>query len=190
MRNAHYLIGLFVTLFAVRGSDAGVVEFTDKSAWIDAVGDFTTIGFTGFPDNTPITDQYSALGATFTTFDVTSGPDEFLYPNDSWGLQGFDDIIVTFDEPINWVGVDFPGGIVIELQDELGTTLYESTLFGVGGTGFFGGIFANFSFHRIRLTEPIFNSAVIDDLHFGPPIPAPGALALLVIAGVTSRRRR
>ena len=30
----------------------------------------------------------------------------------------------------------------------------------------------------------------IDDIHFAPPIPAPGSLALLVVAALAPRRRR
>ena len=43
-----------------------VLEFTDKDEWIEAVGEFTTIDFTGYPKDTFIADQYAYLGILFT----------------------------------------------------------------------------------------------------------------------------
>ena len=65
-----------------------VEEFTDKDDWIVAVGDFTTIGFTGFPGGTFITDQYADLGILFTDGNDSISPfDPITYPEDGWGLE-------------------------------------------------------------------------------------------------------
>ncbi len=67
---------------------AGVAEFDVKQAWIDAVGPFFTVDFTGFPGGTFITDEYADLGVLFTDgVDVILCCDEG-FPNDGAGLNG------------------------------------------------------------------------------------------------------
>ena len=66
---------------------AGVIEFTDKNDWIAAVQQFTTIGFTGFPDHTFITDQYEELGVLFTDGNDNIACCSFItFPIDGSGL--------------------------------------------------------------------------------------------------------
>jgi MYXO-CTERM domain-containing protein len=45
-------------------------------------------------------------------------------------------------------------------------------------------------FDEIRITDPVGSQVSIDDLHFGPPIPAPGALGLFGFALLGAHRCR
>jgi hypothetical protein len=62
-------------------------------------------------------------------------------------------------------------------------------VFGVGGVGNFGGLVSTEPFDRAVIWDYGDNVA-IDDLHFGPPIPAPSAAALIGGALLGARRRR
>ena len=173
--------------WAVNATEAGVVEFFEKSAWVEAVGSFETIPFTGFPDGTFITDQYADLGILFT-----DGNDSIAFAgsfiNDGVGLDGNGDISVAFDTPQAWIGVDFPGLLSIELFSG-GRLFYTSSIAGGGGTGFFFGLISSDLFNAAVVAEPAPGlEAEIDDLHFG--VPAPGAIWLLALAGLLPRRRR
>ncbi len=89
---------------------AAVMEFTDRSAWENAVGGFTTIDFSGFPEGTFITDQYAASGVLFTDRnDSINSTPSFL--NDGWGLDGNGDVTLSFAKPQAYIGVDFPGAL-------------------------------------------------------------------------------
>ena len=93
------LLIVVVFLLAVAGSaHAGVMEFIEKEKWIAAVGDFTTIGFTGFVDGEFITEQYADIGVHFT-----DGNDTFFFSpgflNDSWGVDGSGPSTFVFDTP-------------------------------------------------------------------------------------------
>ena len=165
---------------------AGVIEFTDKDEWIDAVGQFTTIDFTGFPEGTFITDQYADLGVLFTDGnDTISVNDGFL--NDGSGLRGSDTITIAFDSPQAYIAVDYPGGMKIELFSQ-GRLIYTSSDFGLGGAGNFAGLLSTDLFDGALLYDWIAGSVFIDDLHFG--VPASGALPLLALGALTQRRRR
>ena len=162
-----------------------VEEFTDKDEWIAAVGQFTTIDFTGFPDGTFITDQYADLGILFT-----DGNDSIVFAgsfiNDGVGLGGNGNISMSFDTPQAWIGVDHPGFLSIELYSE-GRLFFASNLWG-GGVGNFLGLVSTELFDAAVLIDPLDRLAFIDDLHFG--VPAPGALWLLAVAALMPRRRR
>ena len=112
----------------------GFMEFTDKDEWIAAVGDFTTIGFTGFPDGTFITDQYAHLGILFTDGNDNIFLNDGAFPNDGAGLDGNVNISVSFDTPQAWIGVDFPGVLQIELFSS-GRLFYTSSIAGGGKVG-------------------------------------------------------
>ena len=164
---------------------AGVIEFTDKDEWIAAVGEFTTIDFTGFEVGTFITDQYADLGILFTDGnDTIHHTGSFV--NDGAGLDGNGDIAVAFDTPQLWIGVDFPGFLDIELYYQ--GKLFHTGVFGFGGVGNFGGLLSTQPFDAAVLAEVGGFEAAIDDLHFG--VPAPGSFALLALGALTQRRRR
>jgi MYXO-CTERM domain-containing protein len=175
-------------LAAVSVARAEVVEFTDPDAWAAAAGPFTTIDFTGFPEGTPITDQYADLGVVFTGglehIDLSSA---FL--NDGVGLvSAFADIQAEFAAPQFWIAVDFPGELQFELYSG-GQLIYTSSAFD-DIMGHFAGLVSTEPFDRANIFDPTDDVVAIDDLHFGPPIPGSPAFALLGLAGLISRRRR
>ena len=163
---------------------AGVIEFTDKDEWIAAVGDYTTIDFTGYTHGERITDQYRDLGVLFTdcyvTFDFFWG----AYPNDGWGVDGNSGIHLEFDEPQLWLATDFPGVMQFELYSE-GELIYAGLEFG----DWFVGLLSDIAFDEVLIYEDVPGGNVnVDDLHFG--VPAPATLPLLLPALLFTRRRR
>ena len=97
------LLILAVQFALVSQAAADVFEFTDKAEWLAAVGDFSTVDFTGFPHGTFITNQYTDLGLVFT-----DGNDSIFFNpsfvNDEWGLDGNPDIGIAFHQPQHWHG--------------------------------------------------------------------------------------
>jgi hypothetical protein len=189
MRGRHLIavLGLWVCCEAT----AGIVEFHDKVDWIAAAGSFTTIGFNEYPAGTFITDQWADLGVVFTDgSDTTVGVDPITYPEDGWGLDGNGNIVLEFAEPMSWIASDFPGFLRFHLYAD-GQIFYSSGLFGVGGVGNFGGLVSDQSFDMAVLMDiTVGFEAEIDSLHFGRPVPGPGAIGILAVAALRSRRRR
>ena len=165
----------------------GVQEFTDKDEWIFAVGEFTTIDFTGFPDGTFITDQYVDVGVVFMDGDDNIRFSPTGFPNDQWGIDGNTAIHLSFDSPQAYIAVDYPGGMKFELFSE-GRLIYTSSGFGLGGVGNFAGVLSTDLFDGALLYDWVLGSVFVDDLHFG--VPAPGSLVLLALGALTQRRRR
>jgi hypothetical protein len=169
---------------------ADIVEYRDKQDWEAAAGSWSTADFTGFPDNTPIDEQYAYLGVHFVDgYDFAVLGWE-TFPNDGAGLDGNELVDLIFDVPMYWIAADFPGLLLIDLyyEDEL---FYSSNVFGVGGVGNFGGLVSTEPFDRAVLwKEGTFPNVFVDDLHFGPPIPAPSALCIVCAALLAARQRR
>ena len=164
-----------------------VEEFTDKDEWIAAVGQFTTIGFTGFPHGTFISDQYADLGILFTDgADVILCCSKDTFPEDGAGLDGNQQIDLLFDTPQAYIAVDFPGDVQFDLFS--GGILFHSSVFIAGGFGNFGGLISSRLFDAVVISDPVFGDVFIDDLHFG--VPAPPALALLALASLFCARSR
>ncbi len=184
------IIGLFATALltslSVGSAYGGVMEFTDKDAWIAAVGEFTTIDFTGFPDGTFITNQYAHLGVLFTdgndSIDVSGA-----HVNDGFGLDGNPSMHLSFDSPQLWLAVDYPGSVQIDLFS--GNIPLHSSVFIAGGAGNFGGVISIELFDTVVISDPVFGDVFIDDLHFG--VPTPGTFWLLgsVLILRAARRR-
>ena len=177
-------------------TQADVVKYTNKAEWQSLVGAFTTITFTEipFPPTAFITNQYSYLGVTFTDGNDALDDANSLI-NDGYGLYGNlpgNSITMVFAEPITSFAIDHPGfeGFKLYSEDRL---LFDTGLMGGSGTGKFSGVISPTPFDSIVIQDPFGQSTLIDDLHFGPPIPAPGALALIAastLIGQTRRRRR
>ena len=181
-----FTIMLIVNLLYVQAAHCAVVEYTNKPTWQGAAGNYSTITFTELPVNTLITNQYSNLGVLFTdNSDYIFQNQAFV--NDGYGLNGaLDFTTLHFTQPMYSIAADFPGSLDFRLY-YLGNLIFQSTHFGNGGPGWFAGLVSDNPFDKVV----IFDSGLfIDDLHFGPAIPAPGALALAAIAGAFSSRRR
>lgn len=175
---------------------AAVVEYgtTERDQWFNDVGGITsvsTVDFTGYPDFTPISDQWAHQGIHFLGFTVAVGESFLGFPNDGWGVRGEPDINVSFDVPMRWIGADFPGDTIIQLFDD-NQLIYTSNILGSGGAGFFGGLISDQPFDRARFFREDTNAEFLDDLHFGPPIavPAPGSIAVIGCVLCMARRRR
>jgi hypothetical protein len=189
MRPAMLLTLALVPILSRSVASAEVTEFTEKAEWEAAAGEFTTIDFTGFPNGTFLTNQFEDLGVLFTDGADVIRYSPVAFPNDDWGLDGNEFIQLEFSQPMTSIAMDFPGAIVFRLFSE-GTQIYESSMFGGVGTGLFGGLVSTEAFDGVIVIDPADDDVNADDLHFGPPIPAPGALALAGVVLFPARRRR
>jgi hypothetical protein len=70
-----------------------------------------------------------------------------------------------------------------------GELIYTSTAFTQGFVGNFAGLVSTRAFDAAIILEPT-GGVSIDDLHFGPPIPGAGALALFGLALIAGPRRK
>jgi Flp pilus assembly protein protease CpaA len=99
-------VGAAITYWLSADANGAFVVFHERAAWEAAVGDFVTIDFTGFPDDTVITDQYANQGVVFSDGNDRIRVSESLFPLDGAGLRGgpFDDIgIALLDRPLRRV---------------------------------------------------------------------------------------
>jgi hypothetical protein len=168
-------------------ASAEVLEFEDKAAWEAAVGEYTTIDFTGFEPGTPITDQYADQGILFTDCDCyIKGESWYGYPNDGWGLKDWVGIHMEFARPQLWIATEFPVRNVFQLYFE-GELIYESGWFSGGGPGAFGGLVSDQPFDEVTIYDLI-GGVNIDDLHFGVPSPATPLLFLIGLYRAARRR--
>jgi hypothetical protein len=168
--------------------EAAVTQFENKMEWQQAVGsNFTTIGFNDLPPFTFLTTQYASVGVLFDGSDDVYQAEGFL--NDGWGVDGNGDIFVNFTQPMYYVACDFPGLLQYKLyfQNQL---IFTSSVFFQQSVGNFAGLISTTPFDRAQLIDPA-GEAAIDDLFFGPPIPAPGAfLPFALCAALAPKWRR
>jgi hypothetical protein len=185
---ARSIVALIVTLNASTVT-ADVAEFTSAQTWHDAVGgDYSTINFTGYADGTVIDDEYAASGLAFTSLNFIFASAGFV--NDTWGLFGPNGIRFAFDTPQNWIALDYPGGVQFQLFSR-GQLLYTSTFFQPGGLGNFAGLVSDTAFDEVYLLKPFpTNQVFIDDLHWGPAVPAPTSVAMFVFGALIAPKRR
>jgi MYXO-CTERM domain-containing protein len=89
---------------------------------------------------------------------------------------------------MSYIAADFPGTIIIDLiqGDEL---FFRTSPLGWSGPGQFGGVVSDVSFDEVRIWY-FDNQVNIDNIHFGPPIPAPGAIVGVAALALLGRRRR
>ncbi len=178
-----YAISMFLML---EFGHADVTLYGVQSEWEQDVGAFTFIDFTGFPEYTIITEQYSDLGIHFT-----DGTDEIALGSaysDGAGLFGGSFLLPTmnhainlkFDEPIHAIAADI-GDLIFYLYDgdEL---IYESPLFGGG----FVGLLSSESFNKVMMVGT--GHTYIDNLYF-QAIPGPGSGVLLLVSSALWRKR-
>jgi hypothetical protein len=166
-----------------------VMEFIQRSAWESAAGPYATIDFTGYHDGLVITNQYEHLGVTFT------GALQFIaicgcYANDGAGLYALPYARMVFESPQNWIAVEFPGSVRFNLYYS-GELIHTSQVFH-DFFSYFAGVISSKPFDEVIIDypSPEINSVGIDDLFFGSPIPAPGALGAFALAALIARRGR
>jgi hypothetical protein len=190
MKQASILIALCVAPPTTLTAEGAVTIYTNKSNWQNNVGTSSAITFAefGVPTGTWLKEQYSSLGVHFT-----DGSDQF-YNNtnifaDGWGLNGaLNESTIGFDSPVTTIALDFPGTVQVELYLK-GQLLYTSPLLGSTPTGNFRGLVSTDPFDKVILDDPL-SGLVIDNLYFGPPIPAPGALAIFAASALLGKSRR
>lgn len=185
-------IGRLVILGVVCPAEAAVVtEFTTYESWVTQAGTVTPVLFTELPPDTLVTDQYQSIGAMFTDADGnwTLGVGSPLFPQDGTGLDGEYLITVELLTPAVGVAAHFPGGVRYRLYS--GESLvYQSSYFGGGGIGNFGGVISATAFDRIEIIDLPNNQVFLDNLYLSfAPVPAPSGLALLAL-GTSARCRR
>ncbi len=179
--------------FIPREAVASVTAITNKQQWLDLVGHHTFIGFTEYPEFTTITTQYASLGVVFP--DGNDFISESGAYGDNHGLVGVDPTIpgrigMSFDLPRYAIAFDHTDRTQVELysNDQL---IFSSILYSGGFTPFIGFV-STVPFDRALALDPIGLVVTLDNIYFGPPIPAAPALAALALAALfpTSRRRR
>jgi hypothetical protein len=179
-----------LTCVVAQSASANIVEYTNKVAWQNAAGSYSTITFTELPANTWITNQYAHLGVTFTdgSDQVAYMPGAFL--NDDYGLNGaLDETTLSFSQLMYTIAVDHPGAVRFELYYQHRLIYISSDFHAPGGIGGFAGLISDQPFDEVLMYDPS-SDFFVDDLHFGPAIPAPAVLTLLVGAGFVQRRKR
>ncbi len=186
-------MAFIATLISCGHARADVTVFTNASQWQSAVGSYTTIDFTDYPEFTTITNQYEHLGILFTDgndfiFETPS------FPSDSYGLVSSDgfgnpgEIHMSFTQPQHYLGFDYIGHLQIRLYSG-GRLVFESVLYNAGFFPFVG-VVSTDAFDAAVARRPLHDIVAIDNLHFGPPIPGPGMLPLLAIAGIVAVQRK
>jgi hypothetical protein len=172
---------------------AQVTAITNEAQWQNAVGSYTTLDFTSYPEFTIITDQYVNQGVEFTDgndFIFTTGS----FPSDGHGLVSSDGfgslgmIHMSFSQPQYWLAFDFIGHLQIELYND-GDLIFTSSEYVAGFTPFVG-LVSTMSFDAAVARSFSHPTISIDNMHFGPPVPAPGALALICLCAATAAGRR
>jgi hypothetical protein len=139
-----------------------------------AAGDFITVSFTEFPNDTFLTDHYQPLGVLFL-----DGGDNIIccnensFPEDGAGLDGDCSITLEFALPMTALAADFPGGLQCELYSNEKLVLISST-YGGAGAGNFGGLVTTEPFDTAVLFDWVggqcpLAQVALDNLHFGPP---------------------
>jgi hypothetical protein len=179
------LAAAIASLALTHGAIGALIEFVDRAEWEAAAGMFTTIDFTGFPDWTPITDQYADQGVTFANPGFAHSSAAFV--NDGYGLSHTSGppLTMVFAAPMTSLAFDLPGNVQVDFfaGDRLIGT--STSTFGP-----FVGFVSDVPFDSAVAVDPDDSTLAIDDLHWGPPIPTPGVLTALVTAGLIRRRRR
>lgn len=181
---------LLATIITVAPAEAGatVTVYTDKAQWISAMGSHTKIDFTGYTANTNITTQYAALGVLFP-----EGDERFQMYNgysDGWGLLSIPaHVTMSFTQPMYGMAIEYTGINDIKLFDH-GNLFYTSQWFFAEFFPFVG-VISTTPFDSALINDPSGGPATtIDNLYFGPAVPAPAALGLFAIGAMAPHRRR
>jgi len=168
---------------------ASIVVTTNKDEWLGTATPVTALDFTDLALLEFVTDQYADLGVMF--FGTAIGHTGMsLYPSDGHGILGWTHQIIEmeFDAPRTEFAIELGSGSMV-LTFYLGGA--EVGIANVSRfTSIFWGVFAESGFDRVTLEDQGLGGTAADNIYFGAPIPAPGALVLVTFAGLVSRRRR
>jgi hypothetical protein len=185
-------LAIIIATLTPQSASANVSEITNKATWQTAAGPSAAITFAEYPSGTQITNQYASSGVLFTDnvfVSVTA-----TYPSDSHGVysdDGFGNlgtIHLSFTAPRLAFGTDFLGSIIVTLYSG-GQLIFTSHEFVAGFTPFIGFV-STIPFDAAVVTQPDTDEVNIDNIYFGPPIPAPGVLSVLFLGLVHCKRRR
>jgi MYXO-CTERM domain-containing protein len=159
---------------------------------MNAVGLHEFIGFTEYPEFTTITTQYAPHGVIFTD------GNEFVFESgnfhDGHGLVSSEGSIpgimrMSFADERWEIGFDYNGRVQLDLLFH-GEVIYSSETYTAGGLFGFIGFISTQPFDQAIVRDPFEELVIVDNIYFSPPVPSPGALALLAIGAVTALRRR
>jgi len=141
-----------------------ITEYTDEATWAAALGVPTAINPYGdLASGVIVTNQYSSLGALYTDGDdLTVDSVEAI---DGRYLQGGGGINVEFSDPINAVGINYPGALRVTGYLD-GAEVFVSSDFGGSGSGFFAGIISTDQFDRILIVDWVDSAVFIDDINY------------------------
>ena len=181
---------LLVVLLPSDDALASVTVITNKAQWLSTVGAHERIGFTEYPNSTVITNQYSDLGITFTDGDDVIQTDP-SYTTDGVGLLSIPGTVtMSFSSPMYAIAFEFTDILTLKLYD--GGELFYSSPWQFAGFTPFIGFISTTPFDVAKAVDESSFAMTIDNVFFGPAIPAPGSLLLLVggFTGQRSRRRR
>jgi len=183
--------------------DPTFTVFTDPALYQAAVGDQEIISFTEdvVSPGEILFAQYVDVGVVFADGEITGGGDDDVvmvdgsFVSDGVGVNPNGTMEIEFLAPQTHMGVDFPGGLRVELFS--GPDLVWSSAGDLGGTGtgFFAGVVASEgSFDRAVLSDPVDGFAFVDDLRYDR-IPEPGTFLVLGTGGLAllvwrKRKRR
>lgn len=195
MRCSYSIVIIAVSAAACIHAAAGadVTVYTNKSQWQAAAGSSTFIGFTGYPSDTIITNQYAAQGLLFTD------GNDFIQNSPSW-IDGSGLLSTEFTSPYGGrarlsfsqsrrdIAVEFPGTVVIELYAG-GQLTFTSTYYNGAFTPFVG-LHSSTPFDTAILYDGFDPVLAIDNIYFGPAVPAPSVITLFAAGALTPRRRR
>jgi len=161
LRSSGVLAVLLVS--SVTGAaSAQITSYDNLAAYSAAVGPHTVIAFTELPLGTNLGNSYQSQGVLFT-----DGSD-FVYAHyaftDGVGVDGQGRIDLKFLQPQTVLGVEFPGGLRIELYAG-GSLLGSSINFAGVGIRFFGGVVSTQAFDRAVLIDWSDDLVYIDNLH-------------------------
>lgn len=189
--NKLHLGALIATVFAASVANGAVINYTDYSAWSAAAGAHTTLNFVGLASGTPVTNQYSGLGATFSGAEsLQTGS----FVNDGYGIfapQG-DPIVLNLTTPSTAIATHYPGAVMFKLYMDA-NLIGVSDNFGGSGTGFFGGIVSDAAFNKVEFFDWYINPGYYDDIHYNAgesAVPGPAAAIPFVLGMLALKRRR
>lgn len=179
VKNTFLALALAVPVFALAGAAdnvgldiptpqqsalTSITEYTDEATWATALGVPTVINPYG--DLTPgviVTNQYAPLGALYTDGDDTAIAAGAAI--DGMWLQGGDGISVEFSDPVNAVGINYPGAVRITGSLD-GAEVFVSSDLGGSGSGLFAGIISTDPFDEILIVDWVDSAVFIDDLNY------------------------